>query len=76
MFSSYVFYFASFKTDDLNFNEDEEKKKEKLFSEYNFASEGWESFKYRIEKASPWSDYDFELVIFSKGSLISVINNF
>ena len=27
MFSSYVFYFASFKTDDLNFNEDEEKKK-------------------------------------------------
>ena len=36
----------------------------------------WESFKYRIEKASPWSDYDFKLVIFSKGSLISVINNF
>ena len=27
MFSSYVFYFASFKRDDLNFNEDEEKKK-------------------------------------------------
>ena len=52
------------------------KKKEKLFNEYDFASEGWEPFKYRIEKVPPWSDYDFELVIFSKKSLISVINNF
>ena len=72
-----VWYFVSFKRDDVNFNGDKEKKKiDKLFNEYDFASEGWEPFKYRIEKVSSWSDYDFELVIFSKRSLTSLFNNF
>ena len=54
-----VWYFVSFKRDDVNLNGDKEKKTDKLFNEYNFAS-----------------DYDFELVIFSKRSLTSVINKF
>ena len=40
-----VWYFVSFKRDDANFNGDKEKKKfDKLFNEYDFASEGWEPF--------------------------------
>ena len=72
-----VWYFVSFKRDDVNFNGGKEKKEnDKLFNEYNFVSEGWEPFKYRTEKVSSLFDYDFELVIFSKRSLTSVINNF
>ena len=70
-------YFVSFKRDDVNFNGDKEKKKlNKLINEKDFASEGWEPFKYRIEKALSWSDYGFGLVIFSKRSLTSVVSNF
>ena len=68
--------YISFKKDDKNFGGDKEKKKfDKLFNEFNLASEGWKSFKYKIVKATSWSDYDFELVIFSKRSLNYVINN-
>ena len=38
----------------------------KLFVEFELASESWCEFKYRIDKASSWSEFDFELVVFSE----------
>ena len=71
-----IWYYISLKKNDKNFDSDEEKKKfEKLFNKFNLASEGLEPFKYKIVKATSWSDYDFELVIFSKRSLNYIINN-
>ena len=68
--------FPSKKKNDKRFDGDKEKNKfDKLFKKFNLASEGWEPFKYKIAKATSWSDYDFELIIFSKRSLNYVINN-
>lgn len=46
-----VWYFVSFKRDDVNFNGDEEKNKfDKLFNEYDFASEGWNHLIIELKK--------------------------
>ena len=39
---------------------------QRLFDEYKLANEGWHPFEYGIDKCSSWSDYDLELVIYSK----------
>ena len=49
------------------------KKIDKLFNEYDFASEGWEPFKYRIEKVSSSSDYDFNLLYLVKEVLLLLL---
>lgn len=35
----------------------------KLLVDYYLASEGCRKFKYRIDKAPSWSDFDFEFVV-------------
>ena len=55
----------SFNKDDKKSNGDVEVKKFKnLFIEFKLASEGCCKFKYRIDKAPSWSEFDFELVAF------------
>ena len=37
----------------------------KIFSNYDLAAEGWCEFKYKIDSAPSWSEFDFELIVFS-----------
>lgn len=52
------------KTNDNKFDRDREVDKSKtLFAHYDLA-EVWRQFKYRIDKAPAWSNFDFEQVVF------------
>ena len=62
-----IYYYVWFNKNDKKFNGDVEVKMfRKLFVEFELASEGWCEFKYRIDKAPSWSEFDFELVVFSE----------
>ena len=53
------------KRNDNKFDRDGEVDKSKtLFAHYDLA-EVWLQFKYRIDKAPAWSNFDFEQVVFS-----------
>ena len=43
----------------------EVKKFKKPFSDYDLAVKGWCEFKYKIECAPSWSEFDNELIVFS-----------
>ena len=49
------------------------KELEKLYNEHNLVFEDWEPFRYSIEKALSWSDFDFEFFVYSKRGLASAI---
>ena len=61
--------YVSVKSGNVSFNGDLERKNfDKLFEEYNLASEGWSKFMYRIEAVPTWSSFDYEFVAISKKS--------
>ena len=60
-------YHISFKLDNKNFSAERDLKKfNKLYDDYNLVDEGWEKFNYRIEKAPSWSEFDSEVIVYSK----------
>ena len=38
----------------------------KFFVGYKLADEGWEKFKYEIEPQAMWSEFDYEVMVYSK----------
>ena len=61
--------YVSVKSGNISFNGDLETKKfNKLFEEYDLASEGWSKFKYRKEAVPTWSEFDYEFIAFSEKS--------
>lgn len=44
----------------------------KLFVDYDLAREGWKKFNYRIDKALSWSEFSYELAVFSER--VNVVN--
>ena len=37
-----------------------------FFVEYKLADDSWRKFKYQIEPAPVWSEFDYEMIVYSK----------
>ena len=60
-------YYISVKKGNKNFDADKELEKfNKFFVGYKLADEGWEKFKYEIEPQAMWSEFDYEVMVYSK----------
>ena len=60
-----LFYCISFKLD-KNFNADVKLKKfHELFDMHKHTEKGWEKFNYQTDKAPSWSEFDFDLFIYT-----------
>ena len=62
-----LFYCIFFKLDNKNFSVDAKLKKfHELFDKHKHTEKGWEKFNYQIDKAPSWSEFDFDLFVYTK----------
>lgn len=60
-------YYIFVKKGNKNFDADEELEKvNKLFVQYKLPDESWGKFRYEIEPAPVWSEFDYEMIVYSK----------